>query len=258
MTEPTISYQSATTSSQIGSNGCPESVECEHEAALGQAEERAERLQARLNATEWDAQANLIHAQRRQLDSVRTRAEDAEARIAAVRAEHATEFGNEYGGLECSTCREVWPCPTVAALDGPADTPAAVFALPVDVVGALVRIARHVSAGRAAVAVQEPYPDTVARWTLGQLDDAGLLAQLDGHTCPDGEPCPAHDELAGTPARPAAASSHESRIWEDDAEWNVSCTDCDEAEYDIGSKHDAQLWAESHAESQADAGPGAS
>lgn len=40
----------------------------------------------------------------------------------------------------------------------------------------LVAIAAHVSAGRSAAFVQErPYPDALARRTLGALDDAGLL-----------------------------------------------------------------------------------
>lgn len=40
------------------------------------------------------------------------------AQLDAVRALHTTEFGNEFGGLECSTCREIWPCDTIRALDG--------------------------------------------------------------------------------------------------------------------------------------------
>lgn len=60
-------------------SGCPDPIECDHEAALGQAE----------------------------------------AKLAAARALHTTEFGNEFGVLECSTCREGWPCPTISALDGP-------------------------------------------------------------------------------------------------------------------------------------------
>ncbi|MCX5209747.1 hypothetical protein OG689_10675 [Kitasatospora sp. NBC_00240] len=92
-----------------------------------------------------------------------------------------------------------WPCATIEALDGPAGTPVQPFALPVDVFGALVRIARHVSAGRDAVGAQELYPDVAARWALGRLDDVGLLARLDGHDCPEGEPCPAHDEIAAAP-----------------------------------------------------------
>jgi hypothetical protein len=42
----------------------------------------------------------------------------AETRIAAVRALHTIEIATEFGGLECSTCREIWPCGTIAALDG--------------------------------------------------------------------------------------------------------------------------------------------
>jgi hypothetical protein len=51
------------------------------------------------------------------------RARDAEARIAVVRALHHDDSGL------CAACTSShgvpWPCPTVAALDGPADTPAA-------------------------------------------------------------------------------------------------------------------------------------
>lgn len=86
MTEPTSNSQSATTSSQIGSNACPDPIECQHEAALGQAEERAEQ---------------------------------AEARIAAVRALHARDDSNPLGPW-CGTCTGHWPCATVIALDGPA------------------------------------------------------------------------------------------------------------------------------------------
>lgn len=40
----------------------------------------------------------------------------------------------------------------------------------------LIAIAAHVSAGRSAAFVQQrPYPDALARRTLGALDDAGLL-----------------------------------------------------------------------------------
>ncbi|PBC71547.1 hypothetical protein BX265_6157 [Streptomyces sp. TLI_235] len=42
-------------------------------------------------------------------------------RLDAVRALHTTEFGNEFGGLECSLCREIWPCDTIAALNGDAE-----------------------------------------------------------------------------------------------------------------------------------------
>jgi hypothetical protein len=44
-------------------------------------------------------------------------------RFAEMRALHATELGNEYGGLECAVCREVWPCATIATLDGPDAAP---------------------------------------------------------------------------------------------------------------------------------------
>jgi DNA-binding XRE family transcriptional regulator len=50
--------------------------------------------------------------------------------------------------------------------------------IPADLYAALVRIAAHVSAGRAAVFVQGPYPDAVARRTLEALEDAGLLDQF--------------------------------------------------------------------------------
>ncbi|OKI16566.1 hypothetical protein [Streptomyces sp. CB03911] len=130
-------------------------------------------------------------------DELREQLAAAEARIAAARALHYAE-GSQWGGLQCYLCRDPYPCATVTALD----TSTAAFALPVDVLGALVRIARHVSAGRDAVGAQEPYPDVAARWALGRLDDVGLLARLDGHTCADGEPCPAHDEIADTPAAP--------------------------------------------------------
>jgi multidrug efflux pump subunit AcrA (membrane-fusion protein) len=52
-------------------------------ARADQAEQHAERLQARLNATEWDAQARLIEAQRKQLDAAIVRAEKTEAALAA-------------------------------------------------------------------------------------------------------------------------------------------------------------------------------
>ncbi len=91
-----------------------------HTAPKCDAEARAEQAEANL-ADEHATAVTRAH----DTDRARRELRAAETRIAAVRAEHTTEFGNEYGGLECSTCREVWPCPTVTALDGPADTPAA-------------------------------------------------------------------------------------------------------------------------------------
>lgn len=76
-------------------------------ARAEQAEHLAERLQARLNATEWDAQAKLIHAQRQQLDSLRVRAGQAEAALVTSRAgakeradllEHARDLLEPWGG----------------------------------------------------------------------------------------------------------------------------------------------------------------
>jgi hypothetical protein len=64
---------------------------------------------------------------RRQRGAAATRSRRAAAAehpaVAAVRALHTTEFGNEFGGLECGVCREVWPCATIAAIDGPAAQP---------------------------------------------------------------------------------------------------------------------------------------
>ena len=43
---------------------------------------------------------------------------DAEARLAAVRAEHARDDSNPLGPW-CGTCIGTWPCATMTALDGP-------------------------------------------------------------------------------------------------------------------------------------------
>jgi hypothetical protein len=59
---------------------------------------------------------------RRQVAELTTRAEQAEARIAAARALHQpTEFVESWTCAECSRAGQVapdWPCPTIRALDG--------------------------------------------------------------------------------------------------------------------------------------------
>jgi transcriptional regulator with XRE-family HTH domain len=60
-------------------------------------------------------------------------------------------------------------------------------AVPSTVYFDLVAIAAHVSAGRSAAFVQRlPYPDALARRTLGALDDAGLLPNI----YPEADPTP--------------------------------------------------------------------
>lgn len=121
-----------------------EHAEAERDAAIvraEQAEHLAERLQARLNATEWDAQAKLIHAQRQQLDLLRVRAEQAETALAAgvplicCDERHAAKVSaleTRIAALDPCIDRVVGVAYPMAerwadadALDGPADTPAA-------------------------------------------------------------------------------------------------------------------------------------
>jgi hypothetical protein len=83
-------------------------------AAAVQAEQQAARLRAA-----WQSACRRSTHHLHGKWAAQTNARTAEAKLTAVRALHPTEICNEWGGLECGTCREVWPCPTISALDGP-------------------------------------------------------------------------------------------------------------------------------------------
>lgn len=106
------------------------------EAVLAVRDHRMERLVAERDMLGRDADRL-----RRDWVAMRERAETAEAKLAAVRALHQVAAGvgwnpdddltpGAYGDIKqaCTTCGTVgeyavrWPCPTIAALDGLADT----------------------------------------------------------------------------------------------------------------------------------------
>jgi hypothetical protein len=81
-------------------------------------------------------------------------------------------------------------------------------------------------------------------WTCGGADWCDGMSRTDYSSAADARR--AYDRHVRHAHAESLPATHESRTWEDDGEWNVSCKACPAYVDNIGGRDDAEQWAAEH------------